>query len=216
MGVIGVILGPMSTTGSADAGITGGRDEGPGLWMSLVTALRLIVGWFSVAIAALDLIIEIDRPIGVSDGSYLVFHVVWLVGGMVLLGLDWIDPRPDRVGYVAGGAVTVAGMVIAAVPATTSVCCQSAFSVRHGYPFVFVARQDAGPWHLDSPHAIVDLMFWAFLGLMVLVVVARLRRSPVRPEAPAPVESAPEERHYLERPRNVEEQVDQKTVGPLP
>jgi hypothetical protein len=219
--MIGVILGPMSTTGSADAGIAGGRDEGPGLWSSFVTALRLIVGWFSVAIATLDLIIEIDRPIGVSDASYLVFHLVWLIGGVVLLALAWIDPRAGRADYAAGGAVTAAGMIIGAIPATTSVCCQSAFSVRHGYPFVFLARPDAGRWHLDGLHAVVDLVFWTFVGLMAVVLVALVRRSPARPTAPAPDDRArdgrePGERQYIEHRGHAEEQADQKTVGPLP
>jgi hypothetical protein len=207
----------MSTTGSADAGIAGERDQGPGLWSSFVTALRLIVGWFSVAIATLDLIIEIDRPIGVSDASYLVFHVVWLIGGVVLLALAWIDPRAGRAGYLAGGAVTAGGMIIGAIPATTSVCCQPAFSVRHGYPFVFVARQDAGPWHLDGLHAVVDLVFWAFVGLMAVVLVSLVRRSTApAPGDRAPDERAQEQRQYIEHRGHAQEQVDQKTVGPLP
>jgi hypothetical protein len=188
---------------------------GPGLW----TALRLIAGWLSVAMGAFDLITELDRPSGVSDGPYLVFHGVWLAGGIILLALARIGPEPRVAGYVAGAVVTVAGMIISAVPATTSVCCMSAFAVRHGYPFVFLAR-DAGPddarrWHLSSGHALADLVFWACLGLIALIVVSFARR-PARtatsaPQAPqGPPE--PEERQDIEH----RGQPRRRTVGPLP
>jgi hypothetical protein len=203
----------MSAT--ADAGTS--ANQHAGLWASFATAVRLIVGWFSVLLAALDLIIEIDRPIGVSDGPYLVFHVVWLVGGMTLVALAWIDPRPGRAGYVAAAAVTVAGTITGAVPATTSVCCMSGFPVRHGYPFIFLARQDAGPWQFGGPHLLADLMFWAFVGLMVLVVVALFRRPPAHSPVAAPEEPGfEEERQYIEHHGHAQEQVDQRTVGPLP
>jgi hypothetical protein len=218
----------MTATGNADADPSPDEDgeaEAPGLWISLVMALRLSVGWSCVTIGVLDLIAEIDRPHGVPDGPYLIFHAVWLVGGLLLLALPSIRPNPGTAGYVAGGVLTAAGMIVSAVPATTTVCCLSAFPVRHGYPFIFLARNvgagDAGRWHVDGPHALADLVFWAFLGLMVLVAISLFRRAPETPAAPEPPEPRAErheqeERQYLEHRGHAAEQADQKTVGPLP
>jgi hypothetical protein len=182
------------------------EEAAPGLWTSFATALRLIIGWFCVTIGALNLIAEIDRPPGTPDEPYLIFHAVWLVGGILLLALASIGPNPGPAGYVAGGLVAAAGMIVSAVPATTTVCCLSAFPVRHGYPFTFLARDvGAGRWHLDNQHALADLTFWALLGLIVLVAISLFRPTPETPETPG------KQGHREER-----QQADQKTVGPLP
>jgi hypothetical protein len=119
-------------------------------------------------------------------------------------------------------------MIVSAVPATTSVCCLSAFPVRHGYPFIFLAHNvgagDAGRWHVDSQHALADLTFWAFLGLMVLIAISLFRRAPKTPKTPETPDATEsrakrheqEERQYIEHRGHPAEQPDQKTVGPLP
>ena len=168
-------------------------DAEPGPWAWLATGLRLIIGWACLAIGTLNLIVEIDRPSGARDEPYLIFHAVWLVGGITMLALAAIAPAPGMAGYVAAGVAAIAGLIGSAVPASTTVCCQAAFSVRHGYPFIFLARQDAGRWHVDVPYALVDLSFWAYLALFVLVVIALARRMP-----------------------NLAEHLRQKTVRPLP
>jgi hypothetical protein len=94
MGLLGAILGPMSATDKADAATDKDSAEGNENAAPVRTALRLIVGWLCVAISVLNLTDEIGRPSGVSDVPYLLFHAVVLVGGMVLLALDWIGPKP--------------------------------------------------------------------------------------------------------------------------
>jgi hypothetical protein len=166
----------MSAVGNLEADTDADLDEeAPGLWESFGTALRLIVGWFCVAIGVLNVVVEFDRPTGTPDLPYLLFHGMLLIGGMILLALGWIAPRPGFAGYLAGGAVLVFGTLLSAVPATTTVCCLPAFSIRHGFPFTFVARDPGQRWHIDSQHVLADAMFWGYAGLIVLVAIAVLR-----------------------------------------
>lgn len=203
----------MSAMGHADAADQEEHDEddSPGLWTSFGTALRLIVGWFCVAIGLLNLLVELDQGTRPRDGAYVIFHLVLLVGGVVLLALEFIDPRPGRPAYGAAVAVTLAGMIAGAIPATTTICCMSAFAVRHGFPFTFVARHGAADrWHIDSQHTLADLMFWAYAGLFVLIVVSLVRR---RPDPDDEDSGRPaDERVYIEQPR----EPHGRTVGPLP
>lgn len=150
-------------------------DVPPGLWESFGTALRLIVGWFCVAIGVLNLVVEFDRPAGTHDGPFFLFHGMLLVGGALLLALGWIAPRPGVIGYTAFGAIMVLGTAMSAVPATTTVCCLSAFPQRHGFPFTLAGHDAGGRWHVDSQHVLADLMFWGYAGLVVLIVIAVLR-----------------------------------------
>ncbi len=167
----------MSALGNADAAeqeeFDPEEDDASGLWTSFGMALRLVVGWLSVAVGGLNLLVELDQTSRQPDGAYLTFHFVLLIGGAVLLALAFIHPRPGPVGYVAGGAVALAGMVASTVPATKTICCLSEFAVRHGFPFTFLARHDsAGGWHVDSRHTLTDLMFWAYVGLFVMIAVS--------------------------------------------
>ncbi len=151
-------------------------DGEPGLWTSFGSASRLIVGWLSVAVGALGLLVEADRSTGTPDVTYLLFHAVLVVGGAVLLSVPVLGRRAGRAGHVAAGGVAAAGMIAGAVPVTTTVCCLSAYDVRHGFPFSFAARDDGAGWHVDGQHLVADLLFWGYAGLFVLVAVALLRR----------------------------------------
>jgi hypothetical protein len=184
------------------------QEEAPGLWESFFTALRLIVGWFCVAIGVVNLLVEVDRVSGEPDTGYFVFHTMLFAGGLVLLGVSWLGRSPGLPGYVAGGLVAAAGMVGSAVTVTSSQCCLRAFDVRHGWPFAFVARDEAGGaagrWHVDSQHLLADLLFWGYAGLLVLVVVALIRRATGHDtaaghdEAAGPATGHAEQRAYIE------------------
>jgi hypothetical protein len=202
--------------------------------MSFAIALRLSVGWFCIAVGVLDLVVELDRNSGSPNRPYVFFHVTLLVGGVMLLALDWLAPKPGGPGYVTGGAILLGGTLLSAIPATTTICCMVAFPVRHGFPFTFTAREPGQRWHIDSQHLLADLLFWGFLGLLILVVVGLFRQSPQPAGEPADGPAEQVERQYIEhryiehpsgapeaaderRPEAAEEQqAEQKTVGPLP
>jgi hypothetical protein len=182
------------------------EDESPGLWGSFFTALRLIVGWFCVAIGVVNLLVEVDRVDGGPDTGYLVFHAMLVAGGFVLLGVNSLGRSAGAPGYAAGALVAAAGMAVSAVTVTASACCLRAFDVRHGWPFAVVARNDAageaGRWHVDSQHLLADLLFWGYTGLLVLVLVALMRRATGRQPAPGHTIAAgtghAEQRAYIE------------------
>jgi hypothetical protein len=146
----------------------------PGPWGSFGGALRLLIGWASIAVAVLDLVAELDR---VPDRAYLLFHALLLAGGLALVSFGWSGTGAGPVGYAAGGAVLAAGMLFSALPVNIAGCCLSGFAVRHGYPFTFLARDETAGWHLDGWHLLTDLLFWGYAGLVVLVLVAMTRRA---------------------------------------
>jgi hypothetical protein len=166
----------MSAVGNAGAstGRPVAHDEAPGMWNSFGGGLRLLVGWFSVAIAILNVLVDMDHA---PDRAYLLFHAMLLVGGSLLISLGWSAAGTGPAGCSAGAALLAGGMLFSALPVIDAVCCMTTFSVRHGYPFTFLARNDGGGWHVDSQHLLADLLFWAYAGLVLLVLLALARRA---------------------------------------
>jgi hypothetical protein len=108
------------------------EDEAPGLWTSFGTALRLIVGWFCVAIGVLNLLVGVDWTGGDPDTAYVTFHGMLVVGGLLLLSLSRLVRRPGTIGYLAGGLVAAAGLLVGSIPVNNTVCCMTGFAIRHG------------------------------------------------------------------------------------
>ncbi|MFI5496503.1 hypothetical protein [Actinoplanes sp. NPDC051859] len=144
------------------------------------TALRLLVGWFSVLIGLLDLGVELDRFTGSPDVPYLVFHGMLLVGGVLLIYLSSAPVRPGATAALTGGSVLVAGFLLSAVPAGAAQCCLTTYSQQHGYPFAFAARDTGADWTVDYLHLTADLLFWGYVGLIALLVLTLIQR-PGRP-----------------------------------
>lgn len=194
-----------------------GEDDGPDLLASTSAVVRLIAGWACVSIAVLDLSMGIDS----DDVGYLVFHLVLLVGGGLLLAIDRLreSPRwhgPGRFGHAVGGAIAALGLLVSALPATSTVCCMRNLAVRHGYPVTLLAHDPGKSWHFAPAHAVADLVFWGLAGLAVAVVIAL-----VRPARPADGQPAPARRptHAEDRSAPAVEPAraaDDENVGGLP
>jgi hypothetical protein len=163
----------------------GPAEHDPGLLTSSATVVRLLVGWSGTAIGILNL------SMGVDSVSYLLFHALLLITGVLLLGVDRLigDRRPDRTAFLAAGGVTLLGLVLSAVPATT-VCCMRDHAERHGFPFALLGH-DPGPWRFSFGLAVADLVFWLFAGVIVLVLVTLVR--PARRVPPTRVRAAEDE-----------------------
>lgn len=149
-----------------------GGVQAPGWWGSLGSGLRLLVGWFSIAIAVLNLTAELGQP---PERAYLLFHGLLLVGGLLLVSFGW-GAGTGPAGLASFGLVLTAGMLCGALPVNDAGCCLNEFSARHGYPFTFLARGAGGRWHLDGPHLAADLLFWGYAGLIAVALLTAARR----------------------------------------
>ncbi|WP_229075677.1 hypothetical protein [Actinoplanes sp. DH11] len=155
------------------------RGEDPwAAWPSIPAVIRVMAGWFLCGIGALNLAVEVD---GGLAGTYLVFHVVLLLGGVLLLARHRLAPSPA--GSVITGLLTLAGMAITALP-VTSRCCLDEHPQRRGYPFPFLGSGDGT--HVDPKYLVADLIFWGCAGLLVLTVVTLVER--MLPERRTPVD----------------------------
>jgi hypothetical protein len=169
---------------------------------SFLIMARLMIGWCCVALGALGLLM------GFGDAHYATYQVVLLLGGLALLAFRPMVRRPRPIAYVIGGAVTVLGLVISALPGDSYVvCCHlSGRAHPHGFPLAFLASGHLDPWR-----ALADLLFWALVGLIPLVVLTQLWPAP----RPAPARERPAARtagHAEQRA----EVADDENVGGLP
>lgn len=159
------------------------EDDEPGFLASAGTTLRLIVGWAFVALGVLDL------AMGLTDASYVAFHVVLLVTGLLLLGASRVEGWTSRLAWLIGGLVAVLGLALSTVPPLTVACCSRGYAVRHGFPFTMLAR-DPGGWRFDLARSLADLLFWLCAGLIVMAAAARFlparRAAEPAPEAGPP------------------------------
>ncbi|MEU4237904.1 hypothetical protein [Actinoplanes sp. NPDC026619] len=157
------------------------EEDEQGLPSYLIMA-RLLFGWALLALGVLNL------AMGLADARYLVFHVVAVIGGGTLLSAGMLRKRPGPAAWLVGGAVAAAGLLISALPRTSAaVCCLSGYDKRHGFPFILLAEK-SGHWHLDGLHIVIDLIFWACIGMFALLgfTAAAPERQPAAVPAPQP------------------------------
>jgi hypothetical protein len=126
---------------------------------TLVTGARLICGWACTAVAVLDLLT------GFETGLYLAFHLVFLVGGLLLLARKPLKPFE----YAVVTALAVLTTVVAALPSAERACCMRGLDVRHGFPLTVLGWNHGQQHHFAAAHTVSDLVFW-FLAWMIAAV----------------------------------------------
>lgn len=131
---------------------------------TLVTGTRLFCGCACIGVAVLDLVT------GFQTGSYLIFHLVILAGGLLLL------QRPlSPLGYAVAAVLAVLTVVVAALPASQEACCMRGLDVRHGYPLTVLGWDHRQAAHFAPAHTVADLVFWFLAWMTVSFFVSRLR-----------------------------------------
>jgi len=175
-------------------------DQGP--LASVLILLRLLIAWCFAALGALGLFM------GFVGAQYVIFHAVLLVAGLALLVFRPMLRRPRPIAYLIGGAVTVLGLAISALPrGSAEVCCRlSGYPHPHGFPFAFLAGGHLDPWR-----AFADLVFWACVGLFPLAAITAFAPASTAP-SPAPDHPAGHKAHAEQRA----EVADDENVGGLP
>jgi hypothetical protein len=168
--------------------LTGGTDA-----RAWSTGLRGTVAALGVTVALYALVEQ--WPVRADRAHHHVFGVVMILGGVALL----ITGRPRwRVGWrgwIWVGLAAAIGSAAGLAASRDGVCCAFTYSVHRGYPFRWlhasleldglVSTEQARTLMLGQPNAVmrsadwlvagVDVLFWAYLGLL-LVLATRLLR----------------------------------------
>lgn len=160
--------------------------SGPGrIWSGVAT----LFGAVSLVGGLTWVLLNLHSPAPVVD---LGTGVVLALGGLVLLMPHRIR-LPGAVTGIAAVATAVVGTAAGIAAGATTVCCTYAYVVDRGFPFHWlqrgavaddpeVARRLAATdsWHVDVAGLTMNVIVWAYLGVLVtaLVVLVRRARSP--------------------------------------
>jgi len=128
----------------------------------LLTGARLLCGWAFIAVGVLDLVT------GFQTGSYLLFHLVLLAGGLLLLQKP-LRPRA----YAAIAVLALLSTFVAAWPRNEQACCLRGVEVRHGYPLTVLGWSHGRSAVVAPAHVVADLAFWFLVWLTVSFVISK-------------------------------------------
>jgi hypothetical protein len=155
-------------------------------WAAAGRTLRWLVGAGSLVSGLTWILVTQLGPVGWID---IATGLVLAAGGLVLLMPHRISlPRrataPVMVG--AGLAGTLAGLAAG----TSRLCCMFASITDRGWPYAWAQRgavaddpetairlARSADWSVDVIALTADLVLWAYVGMLVLVVVVLVRRA---------------------------------------
>jgi hypothetical protein len=159
--------------------------RGSAAWQRLRAAVRGLLGALTLVGGLTWLLLNLHGTHPVLDTAV---SLVLVAGGLVLLMPHRIT-LPRRVtGLTAAGAAlagTFAGLAATATQASTI-----AYVVARGWPFHWLQRGGiaddpdtarrialAADWQVDGVALAADLLFWAYAGMLIVVVLVLVRRS---------------------------------------
>jgi hypothetical protein len=151
-------------------------------WKRAGRVLRWLLGAFSL-VGGLTWILL--TPGNVSD---LLVGAVFAAAGLVLLMPHRVT-LPRRATAVAMVVAALAGTGAGAVVAERQVCCMYAYVENRGWPIDWAqrgavaddpatAQRVAGSlnWTVDLPSLTANALFWAYAGMLVVVIAVLVRR----------------------------------------
>jgi hypothetical protein len=155
-------------------------------WQRLRTVSGGLLGALTLVAGVSWLLIYLPGSHPAMDATV---GVVFTAGGLVLLMPHRVQlPGRATTGAAAGAAAlgTLAGLGIGSAQA----CCSFVYAMARGFPFDALQRgafaDDSGTarrlalgsdWHVDALGLAGDLVFWAYAGMLAVVVVLLARRT---------------------------------------
>lgn len=131
------------------------------------------------------ILINLQAPEPVVD---VVVGLVLAAGGLILLMPHRVR-LPRRAAWITAAVTGLAGSAAGVLYHSAYLCCSFAYVEQRGFPFRWLSHgataEDPGSarrlaagadWHADVPTLAVDVVVWAYAGLVVLAVVSALRR----------------------------------------
>jgi hypothetical protein len=159
--------------------------DGHAWWAGPLRCVRWLLGALTLVGGFTWVLLNMHGPSAVLDGAA---GCVLVAGALVLLMPHRIR-LPRRPTAVAVVVAALAGTAVGLAGKAERVCCQYGYFVDRGWPFRWAQRgaiagdpdaafrltQDAD-WHLDLVSLAVDLLLWAYAGMLVVVLVVLVRR----------------------------------------
>jgi hypothetical protein len=115
--------------------------------------------------------------------------LVFVLGGLVLLMPHRIS-LPGRLTSGTALGVATAGSVAGLVVSTAQGCCAYVYAMARGFPFDWLQREGAAgdpgtakrlalgsEWHVNAVGLAGDLVFWAYAGMLAVVLIRLSRRT---------------------------------------
>jgi hypothetical protein len=122
----------------------------------------------------------------------LVVGAVLAAGGLVLLMPHRVR-LPRRLGWSVAAGAGVVGTLAGIASSTAQVCCSFAYAEARGFPFRWLSRAGLADdpdiarrlvanssWEVDVASMLVDVVVWAYAGILILTVVLLVRRMRAR------------------------------------
>jgi len=132
------------------------------------------------------MLLNLHGPSPVVD---IATGIVLALGGLVLLMPHRIH-LPGPATGIAAAIAAVVGTAAGIAASTATVCCMFAYVVERGFPFRWlrrgavaddpeVARRLAATdsWHVDVAGLTMNVIVWAYLGVLVVALVVLVRRA---------------------------------------
>jgi len=162
-------------------------EDGRGGWRGRIwAALRTLAGAVSLVCGLTWVLLNLHGPEPLVD---LATGVVLALGGLVLLMPHRIrlpGPATGIAAVVAGVGGTVAGIAVN----TALACCMFAYVEDRGFPYFWLHRggvaddpavaqrlASTASWHVDVAVLTLNLLLWAYVGVLVVALVVLVRRA---------------------------------------
>jgi hypothetical protein len=154
-------------------------------WRPVVAALQGVLGAVTLVGGLTWLLLNLHGPQVVTD---VLTGGVLAAGGLVLLMPHRVRLRP--VTGVAAGAAALVGTVAGLAVGASQTAGMYVYAAARGYPFHWVQRggiaddpdtarrlAETSDWQVDVPAVLTNVLFWAFVGLLVTVAVDGVRQA---------------------------------------